>query len=347
MNDKVTYDRISISEAALDWKLVLDHIRTPNKAGRLLLAPSYIKGTFDSHAVDCPFLFFHEDAYWMTYVGWDGAGYRTGLARSTELLAWEKQGMILDRGPAGSPTAYNAAMTAILRENGLYSHGRLKQVEGRFVGTYHAYPNPGYEEGPASIGLCTSTDLLHWQVEPPFLHPDPGSEWESGGLYKSWLLEHEGTYYLFYNAKNQPQGGWHEQTGLVTSPDLVHWTRYAGNPLLKVGPTGAFDDYFASDPCVLQVEGGWAMFYFGNSSDGHARDSAAFSNDLLHWEKAGEVLIDVGPAGSVDSRYAHKAGITARDERLYHFYCAVSPAEDPHLGEIEHSEVRGISAAWS
>ena len=78
-----------------------------------------------------------------------------------------------------------------------------------------------------------------------------------------------------------------------------------------------------------------------------ARDGAAVSTDLLHWEKLNEVLIDVGPEGSVDSRYAHKPGIISHGDTLYHYYCAVSPAADPHQGEIEHGEVRGISCAHS
>jgi predicted GH43/DUF377 family glycosyl hydrolase len=117
--------------------------------------------------------------------------------------------------------------------------------------------------------------------------------------------------------------------------------------VVTVGQDGAFDDLFASDPCVLRHRGAWVMFYYGNSSDGHARDGAAVSADLLSWSKTGEVLIDVGPEGTVDSRYAHKPGVIARDGRLYHFYCAVAPAADPRQGEIEHGEVRGISAAHS
>jgi hypothetical protein len=57
------------------------------------------------------------------------------------------------------------------------------------------------------------------------------------------------------------------------------------------------------------------------------------------------ILIDVGPAGSIDSRYAHKPAVIARDGKVYHFYCAVSPAENPKQGEIEYGEVRGISVA--
>lgn len=326
---------------------MLPLIRTPYKSSALLLTPSYRQGEFDSHAVDCPFPFFHDGRYYMTFVGWDTTGYRTGLAVSDDLIHWRKERLLLDRGPRGSVTEYNAALTCILRDNDLFGPGTLKKVNGRYVGTYHAYPAPGYETGPAVIGLCYSEDLLHWEVGDPILRPDPDWDWEKGGLYKSWIMEHEGTYYLYYNAKNQDHASWIEQTGLATSTDLIHWDRCSGNPLLPVGPSGAFDDLFASDPCVFRLGDGWIMFYFGNSSDGHARDSAAFSTDLLHWEKCGEVLVDVGPEGSIDSRYAHKPGMIARDGNLYHFYCAVAPAHNPNIGEIMHEEIRGIGVACS
>jgi predicted GH43/DUF377 family glycosyl hydrolase len=326
---------------------LLARIRTPHKAGKLLVAPSYRRGAFDSHAVDCPFLFSHAGTYAMTYVGWDSVGYRTGLARSADLLSWEKQGLLIDRGPRGSVTEYNAALTAILRENDLYSPGALRPVAGSYVGTYHAYPNPGYEAGPAVIGLCCSPDLRRWEMGPPILQPHPAFPWEAGGLYKSWLVEQDGTYYLFYNAKNQTAGAWKEQTGVALSTDLTHWERLSANPILRNGPPGAFDDIFASDPCVLRLGGVWVMFYFGLCSDGHARDGCAFSTDLLHWEKSNQVLVDVGQAGDIDATHAHKAGLIARADRLVHFYCAVAPLPGGRAGEIEHTESRGITASWS
>ena len=327
----------------------LDVIRTPKKHGKLLIAPSYKSGAFDSHAVDCPFPFFHDGKYWMTYVGWDGTGYQTGLASSDDLRNWKKEGLLLGRGPTGSVTEYNAALTCILRDNELFGPGTLKPVDGQFVGTYHAYPEPGYETGPAVIGLCFSNDLRSWDVRPPVLEPDPSCEWEAGGLYKSWIMESDGIYYLFYNAKDKPDKStpWTEQTGFATSTDLVHWTRHPANPVLKVGSVGDFDDRFVSDPVILKHEDAWLMFYFGLCSDGHARDGVAFSGDLMRWRKSGEILIDVGPEDSIDSRYAHKPGIIARDGTLYHFYCAVAPARDKQQGEIIHGEVRGISLATS
>lgn len=326
---------------------VIEQLRTPSKIDRLLIAPSYKKGVFDSHAVDCPFPFYHDGQYWMTYIGWDGIGYQTGLASSQDLLQWEKQGLIIGRGPKGSLTEYNVALTCILRENELFGSGKLKRLNGRYLGTYHAYPQPGYESGPAVIGLCFSDNLRSWEIGQPVLEPDQDCTWEAGGLYKSWLLENDGVFYLFYNAKNHTSGEWVEQTGFATSHDLIHWQRHPQNPVLRIGKPGEFDDRFASDPCVFRHGDRWVMFYFGLCSDGHARDGAAFSDDLQTWHKANEVLIDIGTPGSIDSQYAHKPGMISRDGSLYHFYCAVAPVQDHHLGEIDHTEVRGISLATS
>ncbi len=330
-----------------DYSKILPALLTPVKYNQLVLRPSLKKGTFDSHGIDCPFLFSWDGLFYMSYVGWDGIGYRTGLASSADLIHWNKEGMIFDRGPEDSITAFNAALTCILRDNALYGNGVLKKVNGKFVGTYHAYPHAGYESGAAVIGLCFSDDFHHWEAGPVILRPEQGAEWEGGGLYKSWLMEHESKYYLFYNAKNRTEAPWIEQTGVAISSDLVNWERNADNPVIKVGEKGAFDDLFASDPAVYRHEDWWVLFYFGNSSDGHARDGVAISPDLFHWEKANTILIDVGEPGSIDSLYAHKPAMIAHDGRLYHFYTAVSRAKNPKQGEIENREIRGISVAFN
>ena len=341
--DKVTSPMLDPSYASL-----LSRLRTPRKQAALVVPASYQQGTFDALAVDAPFVFSHDGRYYMTYIGFDGVGYRTGLASSEDLVAWKKEGMLLDRGGAGSFTEFNVALTWIVRENELFGPGTLKKIGGRFLGTYHAYPKPGYETGPAVIGLCWSDDLKQWTLDAPCLHAsDPGAgDWERGGLYKSCLVEQDGTYYLFYNAKTA-DSPWIEQTGVAISADLKTWKRFEGNPVLHVGPKGSFDDIFCSDPGVVRCGDIWAMFFYTLSSDGRARDSVAFSRDLLHWEKSNEILIDTGPPGSIDSRYAHKPAVFAKNGRLYHFYCAVSPATEKKRGNVEVDEIRGIGLATS
>jgi predicted GH43/DUF377 family glycosyl hydrolase len=283
----------------------------------------------------------------MSFVGWDGIGYRTGLAWSDDLVNWEKSGMVIDRGEPGSVTEYNVAMTSIIRDNHLFGGGDLKKIVGRYVGTYHAYPGAGYEVGPGVIGLCFSDDLVHWDVGAPVLFPGETGSWDAGGLYKSWLMEVDGRFLLFYNAKNHGDRGWIEQTGFATSSDLVRWEKSPLNPVLPNGSPGEFDDRYASDPCILHDGDRWVMFYYGYSSDGHARDGVALSDDLVRWQKAGRILIDVGPPGSIDDKYAAKPAVIFADGVLFHFYGGVTQFERRRIGEVEHTEIRGITFAAS
>ena len=311
---------------------------TPYKWGKLVLAADPDPASFDSRAVDCPFVFHHEGKFHMTYLGFDGTGYQTGLASSTDLLHWTRRGCILRRDPANPITRYNIALNWILRDTRLRSRGDLKKVNGRYLGVFHAYPNPGYEAGPAVIGLCWSADLLKWEIGDICLRPEDGADWENGGLYKPCLIEHRGTYYLFYNAKNREKR-WREQTGVATSTDLKTWRRYERNPIVRNGGAGSWDERFASDPCVMLDGRKWLLFYFGLDAQGKARDLLATGDSPFQMIKADRILIDVGPPASVDSVYAHKPSVIWHRGALLHYYCAVS-GRGP-------DEVRGISVASS
>ena len=312
---------------------------TPYKYGRLVLSASEDPRAFDSKSVDCPFAFRHDGRFYMTYTGFDGTGYQTGLASSTDLVTWRKEGAILRRDPNSPVAKFNVSLNWILRENDVRSPGELRRVRGRYLGVYHAYPDAGLEQGPAVIGLAWSADLFHWTLDAPCLRPQDGAAWERGGLYKPCLVEDGGTYYLLYNAKDAAPQSWREQTGVATSTDLKTWKRYAGNPTIRNGPAGSPDERFASDPCVLRDGSQWALFYYGLDAKGAARDLLATSPDLFHANKSPQVLIDVGPAGSVDDRYAHKPSVISHQGDLYHFYCAVSVKSG--------QEIRGISVARS
>ena len=322
-------------------------VRTPVKSNELLVAPSHVAGDFFSHGVDCPFVFTLDGRTGMTVVGWDGIGYQTGLCW-LEDDGWTSPELIFGRDAASDHRRYNTAMTGLLRDSALDGTGELIAIDGWYYGTYHAYPSPGYEEGPAVIGIARSRDLRTWEEFGELIRPEDGGDWERGGLYKSWLMRDDDGFRLFYNAKDRTDGAWVEQTGAVVSDDMVTWKRVSDRPLLVRGGAGAFDERFASDPCVLRAaDGTWVMFYFGLSHDGHARDSYAVSADLVNWQKSGEILVDIGPRGSVDDRHAHKPAVIRRGDMLEHYYCAVRATEPFEVGGTPLDEMRGISVARS
>ncbi|MFB9276011.1 hypothetical protein ACFQMJ_26700 [Cohnella cellulosilytica] len=327
-----------------------DDYATPYRLGRPVLTGSGRPGAFDSHAVDIPFVFAHRGRFYMTYVGFDGLGYQTALAVSDDLLNWEPQGLLLRREEnSGRWDRIGAAGTWILKEtNGLRELPTLKKVNGRYWMAYHSYPDFGYEEGAAEIGLawCEDENLLEWhRLEQPVLSWKDGADWEKGGLYKICLLEHEGAFYLFYNAKNITYGDWKEQIGGAVSRDLLGWERLAHNPVLKVSP-GRWDSQFVSEPCIVRDGDAWLNFTFG--FDGvHAQDGLAFSSDLLHWTKHPDPILPAGEPGSLDETHAHKASVIYWKDTLYHFYCAVRPYREGDPTVREYNEFRCITVAAS
>jgi Glycosyl hydrolases family 32 N-terminal domain len=339
--------------------------RTPYKYSELILKASGRKGDFDERAVDDPIIFRANGRFYMLYIGFDGIGYQTGLAESTDLLHWSRTALVGPRDSNSQYTKYNLAISSILRDKNLHGTGEALKVNGQYLAAWNAYPGAGYEEGAAVIGLATSPDLLHWTLTDPILTPQDGAPWERGGLYRPDLFLDKGTYYLYYNAKTDslPKaegGGWHEQTGVASSSDLKHWTRYAGNPILPNGPRGtdtwsaanplhnqtpsipdARDSRFASNPFVVKNGAQYAIFYFGfgYQRPGRACEMLALGHDPYHFTKVTDILIDTGAPGSIDETFAHKPSVIFHEGTLYHFYCAVS-------GKYP-DEVRGIAVARS
>jgi len=322
---------------------------TPYKYGKPVLTGSNQPDAFNSKGVDCPFVFQHNGQFYMMYVGFDGVGYQTALATSDDLLHWKHKSVILQRSEGDAWDASNIAGTWILKEHELHAPPTLKKWDNKYWLVYHAYPGKGYEEGPGHIGLAWTEDenLLDWHRLPnPILKPADGAEWERGGLYKECLIEHAGTFYLFYNAKNIPKQGehWVEQTGVALSTNLRDWTRHAQNPVLRVSP-GQWDSGFVSDPCILRNENTWAMYFFGFNYKA-AQEGIAFSSDLLHWDKHPEPIIRIGQAGDIDSIFAHKPSVIAHNDVLYHFYCACREWREGDPTNL-HNMFRTISLATS
>lgn len=293
-------------------------------------------GSFDSQGVDCPFVFFHEGRYQMLYIGFDGVGYQTALAVSSDLLHWEPKGLVIKRDMDSSrwDRVGGAGVWLLKESDSIWDVPRLKKIDGRYWMAYHAYPGNGYESGPGEIALAWTEDekLLQWHFpdKPQFSWKD-GAAWEHGGLYKSSIVEGDKGFCMFYNARDREED-WTEQIGAAYSRDLLHWTREPENPVLKV-TKGAWDGKFAADPYVVKDGSQWLMFYYGLGEPGpdgacHAQEGLAVSEDMVRWEKTGEPILRTGKAGSLNSNHTHKPSLFYENGVLYHFYCATRPWQE-------------------
>ena len=277
---------------------------------------------------DCPCVFQlpgQPNHWYMSFIAFDGNGYKSFIAESDDLLHWTNMRLAIGFGKEGEFDHGGRVIGAFLYESYDIKAPRvLKKREGKFWSLFGAYPKQGgYEMRPGYEGIASSDDGLEWtraQDSPTLsVYDSDCKDWERSCIYQPWLLESNGRFYDFYNAAN----GGTEQTGLAFSDDLLKWQRHAANPVVPVR-AGGYDEQFASDPKVYRDGDHWTMFYFGVGKNG-AHIMAAFSRDLLHWTADPEPLYKAsGNPSGLDAQYAHKTSIVynPRNDTYYLYYCA-------------------------
>jgi len=139
----------------------------------------------------------------------------------------------------------------------------------------------------------------------------------------------EGNYALLYTGynKNIAIGKPGDRGGLATSKDMVHWTKYAGNPVFVPGEPGTWDDTHARPKTFVKLKDWYYMFFEGaHFSQGGWPEwpdqvGLARSRDLMSWERYPyNPLISTTTVGrSGDVAQIQPAALVA-DGKLYVFY---------------------------
>lgn len=267
------------------------------------------------------------DQWYMSFLAFNGQGYNSFVAESSDLIRWHHPRLAMGFGRKGEFDFGGCVVGAFLYESYDVRAPRvLKRRDGKFWTLYGCYAQQGaYEIDPGYEGVAASEDGLRWSraKDEPILsiHDADCAPWEKDCIYQPWLVEHGGRFYNFYNAKRMP--AWLEQTGVAFSTNLLDWRRFEGNPIVRNRP-GAYDEKFASDPKVFRDGDHWTMFYFGVGKGG-AHIMVAFSRDLVHWTADPEPLYKAGghPLG-LDRQYAHKISLVYNpaNQTFSMYYCA-------------------------
>lgn len=150
-------------------------------------------------------------------------------------------------------------------------------------GIWHLFAQHNPHEpvwGPMHWRHATSTDLVHWQDRGIALAPD-----ELGMIFSgSAVIDHGNTSGLGQGRDPMilmfTHHGEHEQQSIAYSNDGMHFTTYAGNPVIPNADKRNFRDpkVFRND--ILNC---WSVIIAaGDHADFYA------SEDLIHWHKTGE-----------------------------------------------------------
>lgn len=90
-----------------------------------------------------------------------------------------------------------------------------------------------YERGDKGVWLARSADLKVWTnvQDDPVLSPGPDS-YDRLMIAMNQVVRYDGRYYAYYHGSGTPERPRLWTTNVAVSTDLVHWKKFAGNPLL-------------------------------------------------------------------------------------------------------------------
>ena len=310
--------------------------QAPYKLGLPILAPSGIPGDFDRLAVDHPKVFVHEDRFYMTYLGYDGISYQTALAVSDDLLYWKKIGMVFTRNQSKNDwDKLGRVVSSYVTEQDFRKNPELLKRDGKYTLFYHAYPGKGYEAGPPANGIAwaDSPDSLNWTCHdrPVFTCNPEAGQWDSGGVYTIQAVPLvDGTWRLYYSAKDRDSWPWHEQVGIADPIDdtFLHWKRRTTGPVGRVGELPWNTLFAANDLPMRDSKTGKWMRYFMGFDGKHAKVGVGVSNDGIVWRHSPVPVLSEGKKGEIDEKHAHKVAHLWYKGDLYLIYCAVRPLHD-------------------
>ena len=180
-----------------------------------------------------------------------------------------------------------------------------------------------------SISAAISVDGIAWYsyVNNPILESGPAA-FETDGVMNCDVIYDGTTYKMYYTGI---RGCCTAGIGLATSTDGVHWSRYAGNPVLLPSSAG-WDGFSVGAPRVYFDGTRYYMYYRGNSS-GLPQTGLATSSNGVDWTKDPlNPVLPRGPLGSWDEGFTEPGGVFVHNGTFYLTYTGGIPGGPESIG---------------
>ncbi len=155
-------------------------------------------------------------------------------------------------------------------------------------GQYHIfYLRAGV--GPTLWEHIVSDDLIHWFELPSAILPDGAVDGPDGfGLGTGSVIEHEGTFHLYYTGANPKNKLGNEAVLHATSSDLIVWTKHPDDALYADDLTYKNNGTGFRDPFVFgneEAKAFWMILCAFDAKTGKKLQGVAESTDLATWKQ--------------------------------------------------------------
>jgi hypothetical protein len=159
------------------------------------------------HWVEDMMVVKHDGTYYMFA---EGLNDQAQLLTSDDGLKWERHGTLDIRRTTGEQIPAPFGTPTVWREND----------------TWYLF----YERQDFAVWLATSKNLRVWRnvQDQPVLNAGPDLM-----IALNQIVKHRGRYFAVTHGTSSQTKPREWSTSLASSPDLIHWTKYPGNPLLR------------------------------------------------------------------------------------------------------------------
>jgi len=155
---------------------------------------------------------------------------------------------------------------------------------------FYQYNPGGPFHGTIHWGHARSRDLVHWEHLPLALTPTPGGH-DADGCWSGCFVDNNGTPTLIYTGMRLEDGVTGQVSCLATGDnDLLHWQKYAGNPIIA-GPPPELDAIGFRDHSVWRENGVWYQVIGSGIRDVGGTALLYRSPDLITWEYVQPILV--------------------------------------------------------
>ena len=166
---------------------------------------------YKEHWVEDMMVVKHDGTYYMFA---EGKGDIAHLLTSENGINWKRVGPLdirlsngnpIPEGPRGTPVAW-------------FEQGR-----------WYLF----YERRDAGIWLASSSDLKIWKNmnnDQPVMKPGPNA-YDQKMIAMNQIIKYQNTYYMIFHGSAAIRKPALWTTNIAASKDMIHWTKYSGNPL--------------------------------------------------------------------------------------------------------------------